>query len=153
MPRHSVQLLRRQLPYRGLPPLDLGSSVQLVTQRLLNAIQNPHVDVIGHPTGRLIPDREGSDLDMEAVFAAAAQSGVAMEINAHPKRLDLNDIHARQAIGMGILLSINTDAHIPGELDLMHFGVATARRGWAEAKHVINTWEPERLLGWLRSRG
>jgi DNA polymerase (family 10) len=90
---------------------------------------------------------------MEAVFAAAAQSGVAMEINAHPKRLDLNDIHARQAIEMGILLSINTDAHSPGELDLMHFGVATARRGWAEAKHVINTWEPERLLGWLRSRG
>ena len=124
-----------------------------VTQRLLNAIQNPHVDVIGHPTGRLIPDREGSDLDMEAVFAAAAQSGVAMEINAHPMRLDLNDIHARQAIEMGILLSINTDAHSPGELDLMHFGVATARRGWVEAKHVINTWEPERLLSWLRSRG
>lgn len=124
-----------------------------VTQRFLNAIRNPHVDVIGHPTGRLIPDREGSDLDMEAVFAAAAQSGVAMEINAHPKRLDLNDIHARQAIGMGILLSINTDAHSPGELDLMHFGVATARRGWVEAKHVINTWEPERLLSWLRSRG
>lgn len=124
-----------------------------VTQRLLNAIRNPHVDVIGHPTGRLIPDREEADLDMEAVFAAAAQSGVAMEISAHPERLDLNDIHARQAIEMGILLSINTDAHSPGELDLMHFGVATARRGWAEAKHVINTWEPERLLGWLRSRG
>ena len=124
-----------------------------VTQRLLNAIQNPHVDVIGHPTGRLIPDREGADLDMEAVFAAAAQSGVAMEINAHPMRLDLNDIHARQAIEMGILLSINTDAHSPGELDLMHFGVATARRGWVEAEHVINTWEPERLLSWLRSRG
>jgi DNA polymerase (family 10) len=124
-----------------------------VTQRLLNAIQNPHVDVIGHPTGRLIPNREGADLDMEAVFAAAAQSGVAMEISAHPERLDLNDIHARQAIEMGILLSINTDAHSPGELDLMHFGVATARRGWVEAKHVINTWEPERLLGWLRSRG
>ena len=124
-----------------------------VTQRLLNAIQNPHVDVIGHPTGRLIPNREGADLDMEAVFAAAAQSGVAMEISAHPERLDFNDIHARQAIEMGILLSINTDAHSPGELDLMHFGVATARRGWVEAKHVINTWEPERLLGWLRSRG
>jgi DNA polymerase (family 10) len=124
-----------------------------VTQRLLNAIQNPHVDVIGHPTGRLIPNREGADLDMEAVFAAAAQSGVAMEISAHPERLDLNDIHARQAIEMGILLSINTDAHSPGELDLMHFGVATARRGWVEAKHVINTWEPEHLLSWLRSRG
>jgi DNA polymerase (family 10) len=124
-----------------------------VTQRLVNAIQNPHVDVIGHPTGRLIPDREGADLDMEAVFAAAAQSGVSMEISAHPERLDLNDIHARQAIELGIPLSINTDAHSPGELDLMHFGIATARRGWVEAKHVINTWDPDRLLEWLRSRG
>lgn len=124
-----------------------------VTQRLLNAIQNPHVDVIGHPTGRLIPDREGADLDMEAVFAAAVESGVAMEISAHPERLDLNDIHARQAIELGIPLSINTDAHSPGELDLMHFGIATARRGWVEAKHVINTWESARLLDWLRNRG
>jgi DNA polymerase (family 10) len=124
-----------------------------ITQRLLNAIQNPHVDVIGHPTGRLIPDREGADLDMEAVLAAAAQSGVAMEISAHPERLDLNGIHARQAIELGILLSINTDAHSPGELNLMHFGVATARRGWVEAKHVINTWDPDHLLSWLRSRG
>jgi DNA polymerase (family 10) len=124
-----------------------------VTQRLLNAVQNPHVDVIGHPTGRLIPDREGADLDMEAVFAAAAQTGVAMEISAHPERLDLNDIHARQAIELGIPLSINTDAHSPGELDLMHFGVATARRGWVEAEHVLNAWEPDRLLDWLRSRG
>jgi DNA polymerase (family 10) len=123
-----------------------------VTQRLLNAIQNPHVDVIGHPTGRLIPDREGADLDMEAIFAAAAQSGVAMEISAHPERLDLNDIHSRRAVELGIPLSINTDAHSPGELDLMHFGVATARRGWVESKHVINAWDPVRLLNWLRSR-
>lgn len=124
-----------------------------VTQRLLNAIRNPHVDVIGHPTGRLIPDREGADLDMGAVFAEASQSGVALEISAHPERLDLNDIHARQAVEMNIPLSINTDAHSPEELDLMHFGVATARRGWVEANDVINTWEPERLLSWLRSRG
>jgi DNA polymerase (family 10) len=120
---------------------------------LLNAIRNPHVDVIGHPTGRLIPDREGADLDMEAIFAAASQSGVALEISAHPERLDLNDIHARQAVDMNIPLSINTDAHSPEELDLMHFGVATARRGWVEANDVINTWEPKRLLSWLRSRG
>ncbi|UCF28027.1 MAG: DNA polymerase/3'-5' exonuclease PolX, partial [Chloroflexota bacterium] len=124
-----------------------------ITKRLLNAIQNPHVDVIGHPTGRLIPDREGADLDIEAVFAAAVESGVAMEISAHPERLDLNDIHARQAIELGIPLSINTDAHTPGELDLMHFGIATARRGWVEAKNVINAWEPDKLLDWLRNRG
>jgi DNA polymerase (family 10) len=123
-----------------------------ITQRLINAVQNPHVDVIGHPTGRLIPDREGADLDMEAIFAAAVESGVALEISAHPERLDLNDIHARRAIELGIILSINTDAHSPGELDLMHFGVSTARRGWVEPKHVINTWEPEKLLAWLHNR-
>ncbi|MCJ7535153.1 MAG: DNA polymerase/3'-5' exonuclease PolX [Anaerolineales bacterium] len=123
-----------------------------ITQRMLNAIQNPNVDVIGHPTGRLIPDREGADLDMEAVFTAAAKSGVALEISAHPERLDLNDIHARRAIDLGILLSINTDAHSPGELDLMHFGVSTARRGWVEPQNVINTWDPEKLLDWLRNR-
>lgn len=124
-----------------------------ITQRLINAIRNPHVDVIGHPTGRLIPDREGAQLDMEAVFAEAAKSGIALEISAHPERLDLNDIHARQAIEMGIPLSINTDAHTPPELNLMHFGVSTARRGWAEPGHVINAWDPEELLSWLKSRG
>ena len=124
-----------------------------VTQRLLNAIRNPHVDVIGHPSGRLIPDREGADPDMDAVLSAAAESGVALEISAHPARLDLSDVHARRAIEMGILLSINTDAHSPPELDLLHFGVATARRAWVEARHVINTWETGRLLSWLRQRG
>jgi len=123
------------------------------TQRLINAIRNPHIDVIGHPTGRIIPNREGADLDMEAVFAAAAESGVALEINAYPDRLDLNDIHTRRAIELGIPISINTDAHSPKDLDMIFYGVATARRGWAEPRHVINTWEPERLLKWLRGRG
>jgi DNA polymerase (family 10) len=126
---------------------------QKITERLLNAIRNPHVDMIGHPTGRLIPDREGADLDMEAILAAAAESGVALEINAHPARLDLDDVYARRAIELGIPLSINTDAHSPEDMDLMHFGVATARRGWVEAKDVINTWETERLSEWLKSRG
>jgi DNA polymerase (family 10) len=124
-----------------------------ITQRLLNAIANPHVDVIGHPTGRLIPDREGADLDMDAVLAAAARSGVALEINAHPSRLDLDDIYARRAVELGIPLSINTDAHSPADMDLMHFGVATARRGWVEADNVINTWTTERLLDWLKNQG
>jgi DNA polymerase (family 10) len=126
---------------------------QQITQRLLNAIANPHVDVIGHPTGRLIPDREGADLDMDAVLEAATQSGVALEINAHPARLDLEDIYARRAVELGIPLSINTDAHSPEDMDLMHFGVATARRGWVEAKDVLNTWDTEKLLAWLKRRG
>ncbi|MCK4976410.1 MAG: PHP domain-containing protein, partial [Anaerolineales bacterium] len=124
-----------------------------VTQRTLNAIRNPHVDVIGHPTGRLIPDREPADLDMDAVLAAAAEHDVALEINAHPSRLDLDDIYARRAIEMGVRLSINTDAHDASQLDLIHFGVATARRGWVQAEHVINTWQPERMFTWLKTRG
>lgn len=124
-----------------------------VTQRLINAIRNPHVDIIGHPTGRLLPDREGADLDMEAVLLAAAESGVALEINAHPARLDLEDTYARRAVELGIPLSINTDAHSDSDLDLIHFGVATARRGWVGPEHVINAWDVERLEAWLRARG
>jgi len=121
-----------------------------VTERLLNAIRHPHVDLIGHPTGRLIPDREGADLDMEAVLKAAAESGVALEMSAHPSRLDLDDIYARRAAELGIPLSLNTDAHSPADMDLVHFGLAQARRGWVEPEQVINTWQPERLLKWLR---
>ncbi len=124
-----------------------------ITQRLLNAIKNPHVDIIGHPTGRLLPDREGADLDMEMVLKAAAESGVALEINAHPKRLDLDDIFSRRAVELGIPISINTDAHHPDQLDLLQFGIETARRGWVEPHQVINTWQPERIILWLQNRG
>jgi DNA polymerase (family 10) len=123
-----------------------------VTQRTLNAIRNPHVDIIGHPTGRLIPEREPADLDMDAVLAAAAESGVALEINAHPSRLDLDDVYARRAKELGIPISINTDAHSEADLDMLHFGVATARRAWLTAEEVINTWPTERLLKWLKKR-
>lgn len=124
-----------------------------VTQRVINAIRNPHVDIIGHPTGRLIPDREGADLDMEAVLAAAAETGVALEINAHPSRLDLDDVYARRAKELGIPLSINTDAHSEADLDMLPFGVATARRAWLEPKDVINCWAKDKLLKWLKKRG
>ncbi|HUJ75832.1 MAG TPA: PHP domain-containing protein, partial [bacterium] len=116
-----------------------------VTERLLCAIRNPHVDIIGHPTGRLIPDRPGADLDMDAVLNAAAKSGVALEINASPFRLDLEDIYARRAREMGILLSVNTDAHSEADLDTLPFGVAIARRAWLTAADVINTWPTEKL--------
>jgi DNA polymerase (family X) len=124
-----------------------------VTQRVINAIRNPHVDIIGHPTGRLIPDREGADLDMDAVFKAAAETGVALEINAHPARLDLDDVHARRAKEMGIPISINTDSHSEGDFDMLPYGVATARRAWLEAKDVINCWPKDKLLKWLKKRG
>lgn len=130
----------------------LSQPREKITRRLLNAIRNPHVDIIGHPSGRLLPDREGADLDMEAVLQAAAENGVALEINAHPSRLDLEDIYARRAAEMGILLSINTDAHAPQDFDLAHFGVAVARRAWLEPSHVLNAWTPARIRAWLEKR-
>ena len=130
----------------------LRQTRQQVTNRMVNAIRNPHVDLVVHPTGRLIPDREGADLDMETVLAEAAEHMTALEINAHPSRLDLDEVYSRRAVQSGILLSINTDAHEADELDLLHFGVATARRGWVEAQEVINTWETQRLVDWLKRR-
>lgn len=124
-----------------------------VTERMLTAIHNPHVDIIAHPTNRLLPDRAGSDLDMDAVFEAAKKHGTALEINANPQRLDLNDIHARAALEMSIPLAINTDAHRPEHLDLLLFGVNNARRAWAASKQVINAWPVDELLAWLNSRG
>jgi DNA polymerase (family X) len=131
----------------------LRQSRQQVTHRMLSAIQNPNVDIIAHPTGRLIPDREGADLDIEKILEAAAQYGVAMEINSDPYRLDLDDIHARRAIDLGVKLAINSDAHSPEWFDLLHFGVATARRGWVQAENVINTWEVGRLLDFIKKDG
>jgi DNA polymerase (family X) len=131
----------------------LRQSRQQVTERMLKAIRNPFVNIIAHPTGRLIPDREGADLDMEKILEAAAKYGVAMEINSDPYRLDLDDVHARRAIDKGVMLAINSDAHSPEWFDLLHFGVATARRGWVQAENVINTWEVERLLEFIKNDG
>jgi DNA polymerase (family 10) len=124
-----------------------------VTERVINAIRNPHVDILGHPTGRLIPDREGADLDMDAVLNAAAETGVALEINASPYRLDLDDVYARRAKELGILISINTDSHSEADFDMLSYGVAIARRAWLTKEDVINTWPPNKLLDWLAKRG
>lgn len=124
-----------------------------VTQRAINAVRNPNVDILGHPTGRLIPDREGADLDMEAVFAAAAESGVALEINSHPSRLDLDDVHARRARELGIPICIDTDSHSEDDLDRLFYGVAIARRAWLTKVDVINAWPVEKVLAWLKNRG
>jgi len=124
-----------------------------VTERLLNAVNNPHVDIIGHPTGREIPDREGADLDMEVILQAAAKSGVAMEINASPYRLDLDDMYARRAKELGVLITINTDAHSEGDYDMLPYGVAIARRAGLGKDDVINTWTSKKLLDWLKKRG
>jgi DNA polymerase (family 10) len=131
----------------------LRTGRERTTERVLAAIHNPHVDVIAHPTGRLIGKREGADLDMEAILRAAAETGTAIEVNAYPDRLDLCDVHVRRAVELGVKLAINTDAHNARELDHVFFGVATARRGGATAEDVINTWDVEKLLAWARGRG
>lgn len=119
------------------------------TRRLLRAIENPHVHVIGHPSGRRLDRREGIDFDVGEIARAAAQHQVALEINAHPYRLDLRDDHVRWAREHGASFVISTDAHSIAELDNMHFGVATAQRGWVGAEEVINTWPLERLRAFL----
>ncbi len=124
-----------------------------VTERLLNAIKNPHIDLIGHPRGQLIPDREGADLDMDAVFEAAQQTGIALEINASPERLDLEAKYARRAAQLGIPIAIDSDAHHMNDMDLLRFGILTARRGWLQPEQVINTWSLERFLAWTSKRG
>jgi DNA polymerase (family 10) len=120
-----------------------------VTSRLLNAIGNPYVRMIGHPSARQYPNREEVDADWDAVLAAAKENDTILEINANPLRLDLKPELARMAKDMGVKLAINTDAHRIEHLDLMDYGVTNARRGWVEARHVVNSWSLERFHGWL----
>lgn len=124
-----------------------------VTARALAAIDNPHVDMLAHPTGRLLPDRPGADLDMDAVLFAASRTGTILEINAHPRRLDLRDSHVRRAVDLGVWLAINCDAHDEADFEMLHYGVATAQRGWATAANVVNTWPLARFLAYLRRHG
>ena len=112
---------------------------ETLTRRALAAINNPYVKLLGHPTGRLLPNREPGDFDMEAIFQAAAQTGTMLEINASPERLDLNAAHVRRAIECGVTLMINCDAHHTDGFNNLHFGVATACRGWAKAADIANT--------------
>lgn len=122
------------------------------TARLLRAIENPHVDIIAHPTGRILNRRQGADLDMEAVFRAAAATGTLLEINCGPDRLDLDAGHVRRALELGVDLTVNTDAHHPDDMAWQRLGVLTARRGWAPAERVVNTWPLERLRERLGGR-
>lgn len=121
-----------------------------VTGRLLGAITNPHVDIIAHPSGRIVGGRAGADYNWDAIFAAAAATGTALEINASPERLDLNDEHARRALAAGVMLTIDCDAHEPANLDLMPFGLAVARRAWTPPDRVLNTRTLDEVLAWAR---
>lgn len=117
-----------------------------VTERICYAMDNPYVDIIAHPTGRLISSREGYTIDIHRVLEKAAQTGTWLELNAYWDRLDLNDVNLKAAKEMDIKISIGTDAHGVEGLSWMQFGVANARRGWLEPKDVINTYPIEKLL-------
>jgi DNA polymerase (family 10) len=130
----------------------MTSPREKVTMRTLKAMENPYVSCIGHPTGRLLGQREAMDLDIAAVINQAAQTHTALEINANPYRLDLKDLHCKMAAEAGVKLAIGTDAHSTEGLGLMHFGVATAGRGWATKDDVLNTLSPAKLKSWLRDK-
>lgn len=116
------------------------------TDRLIRAMDNQYCTIIGHPTGRRLDARPGYELDFSRLIEAAAERNVAFEINAQPERLDLSDTYARQAAEAGVKIAISTDAHSPGHLAFMRYGINQARRGWVEADSVLNTLGPEALL-------
>jgi DNA polymerase (family 10) len=121
-----------------------------MTRRICAALANPHVNVLAHPTGRLIGERDAYEVDLEQVFEAARRHGKALEINARPERLDLNDVRARRAAEQGALIALDTDAHELAHLADVELAVATARRAWIEPDRVVNTWPLEKLLDWAR---
>jgi DNA polymerase (family 10) len=123
-----------------------------MTKRICSALANPYVDLLAHPTGRLVARREGFAVDMEALYQTAAETGTALEINAQDMRLDLRDQHIREAKAYGIVFSINTDTHADSDFDHLAFGVGTARRARLQKEDVINTWTLKQLQTWQKKR-
>ncbi len=124
-----------------------------ITERLISAMRNPYVSVIAHPTGRLIGERDPYDVDMQEVLKVARETGTALEINAYPLRLDINDTYAKMAKEMNVPIVINTDAHVTDQFDYMSYGVSIARRGWLEKKDVLNTLNYYSFKKALQKRG
>jgi DNA polymerase (family 10) len=123
-----------------------------ITERMVAAIQNPHVNVIAHPTGRLISRREGYEVDLDKVMDACEATGTALEINCFYDRLDLDDVNCRKAKERGVKIAISTDAHHLDQMWMIELGVGIARRGWLEAKDVINTFPLERLKAFCKKK-
>jgi DNA polymerase (family 10) len=115
-------------------------------------MRNPYVTILGHPTGRLLGEREAYDVDLEQVLKAARGTGTFLEINAYPQRLDLDDIHCKRAKELGITMALGTDSHTNSQLELMPLAVAVARRGWLERKDLLNTLGLEDLRKHLKAQ-
>lgn len=123
-----------------------------ITERMIAAIRNPYVNVIAHPTGRLISRREGYDVNLDKVIDTCAETGTALEINCYYDRLDLNDIYCRKAKEAGVMIAISTDAHHLDQMWMIALGVGIARRGWLEAKEVINTFSVDKLKAFCKKK-
>lgn len=123
-----------------------------IMERLKNAMQNPYVNLIAHPTGRLIGRRDGYDVDMDLLIDLAKETNTGLELNANPERLDLAAQHLRKAQDAGVKIAINTDAHNIGNLEFMNLGVATARKGWIQRESVINAMDKDKLLAFLNKK-
>ena len=120
------------------------------TQRMIRAMENEHIDIIAHPTGRLLTKREPYEIDIDAVFSAAKRTGTVMEINSYPERIDLRDVHVKAAVKAGVKLAISTDAHNADQLHFINLGIGTARRGWAKKDDIINTRSLKKMLRLLK---
>jgi DNA polymerase (family 10) len=127
-------------------------SREVMTRRIIGAIENPQVDIVAHPTCRKIGEREPVDVDLEAVFSAALRHGKALEINAIPDRLDLKDLHAYRARELGVMLAIGTDAHAVSHLGFMKFGIGLARRAWCRPEDILNTRPLKGILEFLKRK-
>jgi DNA polymerase (family 10) len=130
--------------------MDLNQSE--MTKRVLKALANPAVKILAHPTGRLINQREPFAIDLEQILHAAKEHDVAVELNAQPDRLDLNDLHLFRAREIGVKIAINTDAHSAEQLHFIRYGIDQARRGWLEKRHVLNAMARPQLEIWLKRR-
>lgn len=130
----------------------MAGAREKVTMRTLKAMDNKYVTCIGHPTGRLIGQREAMDIDMAAVIEHAVRTGTALEVNANPWRLDLKDVHCKMAIEAGVKLVIGTDAHSIAQLGLMAYGVATAGRGWVTKRDVLNALTVSQIRSWVAKK-
>lgn len=131
----------------------LKMSKKEMTARALRAIRNPHVDIFFHPTNRLINERQPYEIDMEAIVKEAVKTDTILEIDAHPERLDLKDEHIRMAVEFGAKFSIDSDAHHKSDFEFLKYGVAQARRGWAEREDIVNAYPLGKMLAFLKGRG
>jgi len=123
-----------------------------MTERIVKAMRNPYVNIIAHPTGRITGTRDEYQLDMDEIFKVASETGTAIEINCHPLRLDLDSKNVRKAIGMGVIITLGTDAHNPKELEYILYGIGIARRGWATPENILNTLPASKLIKILHKK-